>query len=261
MGERTKYTPGTFSWTDLTTTDQNAAKAFYSELFGWEADDQPVGDGFSYSMMKLDGKDVAAISSQPQQQRDAGVPPAWNSYITVDSADDAAARAQELGATVHAPAFDVMDVGRMSVIQDPQGAFFEVWQPKAHIGAAFVNGPGALCWNELGTPDLDSSDRFYAELFGWTTEPLENAPMPYRVIKNSEGHTNGGMRPPMPPGAPPFWLVYFGVDDADAGAARVDELGGATLGEPMDIGPAGRIAIVQDPQGAVFALYSGQFED
>jgi uncharacterized protein len=261
MGERTKYAPGTFSWTDLTTTDQEAAKRFYGELFGWEADDQPVGDGFSYSMMKLGGPDVAAISSQPQQQREAGVPPAWNSYITVQSADETLARAEQLGATVHAAAFDVMDVGRMGVVQDPQGAFFLPWEPKRHIGASLVNAPGALSWNELATPDMDASAAFYGELFGWTAEPLPGGEMPYLVIKNAEGHTNGGMRPVMPPGTPPHWLVYFGAESADAALAKAGELGGSTLVEPMDIGPNGRIAVAQDPQGAVFALYAGLFED
>ena len=83
MSDRTSYTPGTFSWADLTTTDQEGAKAFYTALFGWEVTDNPVGDGVHYSMAQLGGKDVAAISPQPEQQRDAGVPPVWNSYITV----------------------------------------------------------------------------------------------------------------------------------------------------------------------------------
>src|SRR5258706_8924905 len=123
MAERTQYAPGTFCWTDLTTTDQEAAKAVYTELFGWTAVDNPVGDGVYYTMMEVDGKPVAAVAPQPEQQREAGVPPTWNSYISVQSADDALERAKALGATVHAPAFDVMDVGRMGVVQDPQGAF------------------------------------------------------------------------------------------------------------------------------------------
>lgn len=259
MGDRTNYTPGTFSWTDLTTTDQAAAKEYYSQLFGWEATDNPVGDDMYYSMMKVDGKEVAAISSQPPQQREAGVPPAWNSYITVESADEAADKAKELGATVHAPAFDVFDVGRMAVIQDPQGAFFEVWEPKAHVGAALVNGPGALCWNELASPDMDASAGFYGELFDWKVEPLEGMDPPYMIVKNREGWNNGGIRPVMPPGTPPHWLVYFGVQDIDAGLGKATELGGTQLMGPIDIG-AGRIGAVQDPQGAVFALYAGQFE-
>jgi predicted enzyme related to lactoylglutathione lyase len=260
MSERTQYTPGTFSWADLTTSDQDAAKAFYGELFGWQITDIPVDETTSYSMAFIDGKPVGAISPQPQQQRENGVPPLWNSYITVADADAAVERAKELGATVHAPPFDVMTAGRTAVIQDPQGAYFLVWQPGDHIGAGLVNAPGTLVWNELGTPDMDGSARFYGELFGWSTQAMEGSEMPYLVVSNSDDHTNGGIRPPMPPGTPPSWLVYFGVDDADAAARRVTELGGRTLGEPFDIGP-GRIAIVSDPQGGVLALYSGHFDD
>jgi uncharacterized protein len=259
MAERTKYANGVFSWTDLTTTDQDAAKRFYSALFGWEADDRPVGDGAVYSMMKLEGKEVAAISPQPQQQRDAGVPPTWNSYITVDSADAALTRAKEVGATVHADAFDVMDVGRMGVVQDPQGAFFMVWEPKTNIGASLVNVPGAFTWNELASPDIDASAGFYGDLFGWTTDRMEGGPFPYLVIKTPDGRSNGGIRPQMPQ-EPPHWLVYFGIDDIEAGVAKVEELSGSKLAGPMSIGP-GQIAIVQDPQGAVFALYAGEFDD
>jgi hypothetical protein len=258
MGERTQYTPGTFSWADLTTTDQQAAKAFYGGLFGWEAEDMPVGDGVYYSMQRVGGKDVAAISPQQQQQRDAGVPPLWNSYISVQNADAVADRARELGATVHAPPFDVMEAGRMAVIQDPQGAHFLLWQANRHIGAALVNAPGALSWNELASPDLDASKEFYSSLFGWTVEPFEGSPQPYLTIKNGEAN-NGGIRELDSPGPPPHWLVYFAIDDIDQGLARVEQLGGVKHAGPMDIGIA-KIAVVADPQGAIFALYAGQLE-
>ncbi len=258
MGDRTTYTPGTFSWTDLTTTDQDAAKSFYSGLFGWEAQDNPVGDGIVYSMMLIDGKPVGAISPQPEAQRDAGVPPAWNSYITVQSADAALERAKHLGAEVHAPAFDVMDVGRMGVIQDPQGAFVLVWEPKTHIGAGLVNHNGALSWNELATADVDASSAFYGDLFGWTFTAMEGE-MPYLVIQTADGRSNGGIRPRME-SEPPYWLVYFGADDIAASTALAGELGGSTIVEPMEIGP-GSFSVLQDPQGAVFALFSGQFDD
>jgi hypothetical protein len=261
MGTRTKYSPGTFSWTDLTTPDQDAAKQFYSALFGWEAEDQPVSEGVSYSMMKLGGEPVAAISPQPEQQRDAGAPPIWNSYVTVENADAALNQARELGGQVHADAFDVFDAGRMGVVQDPQGVFFLVWQPKEHIGASLVNGPGALSWNELHAPDLDAAESFYGELFGWTTERFPSDEIDYRIIKNAEGHTNGGMSASLLPGTPPHWLVYFGAEDADAAVARTGELGGSALMEPTDLAEGLRIAVVQDPQGAVFALYAGRFED
>lgn len=212
-------------------------------------------------MMGLAGKEVAAIGPQPAQQREAGVPPAWNSYITVESADATAAQAEKLGATIHAPAFDVLDAGRMAVVQDPQGAFFMPWEPKANIGASLVNAPGALSWNELASPDVQAAAAFYGELFGWTTEQFPGVEMPYLIIKNADGHTNGSISSMLPPGTPPHWLVYFGAENADAASEQVIALGGRRLVDPMDIGPNGRIAVVQDPQGAAFALYSGQFED
>ena len=261
MATRTGYSPGTFSWTDLTTPDPAAATEFYAGLFGWEADDPPAGEGVSYSMMYLDDLGVTAIAAQSPQQSEAGAPPAWNSYVTVQSADDAVARAARLGATVHSPAFDVLDAGRMGVLQDPQGAFFLVWEPRRFGGASMVNAPGAMTWNELATDNLNWAQEFYGELFGWTTEPLPEGDVPYRVIKNADGRTNGGMSSMAPPGTPPNWLVYFGAESADATLAQVGERGGSTLMEPTDIGPGGRIAVAEDPQGAVFALYSGRFED
>jgi hypothetical protein len=260
MGERTKYTPGTFSWADLTTTDQAAAKRFYSELFGWELIDNPVGDGVTYTIAQIGGQDVAAISAQPQPQRDAGAPPAWNSYVTVDSADDALARARELGGTVDAPAFDVMTAGRMGAVQDPQGAHLLVWEPNEHIGASLVNAPGAISWNELASPDQEGSAAFYGGLFGWQTSAMEGLEIPYLVINNADGHSNGGIAPVLPPGAPPYWLVYFGSGDIDADLAKISELGGKTVVGTLHIG-MGKIAVAQDPQGAVFALFSGNFDD
>lgn len=259
MGERTRYEPGTFCWTDLAAIDQTAAKSFYGELMGWVAEDMPVGDGVVYSMMRLRDKDVAAIAPQPQEQREAGAPPVWNSYVSVESADAAAQRAAELGATVRVQPFDVLQAGRMAVIEDPFGAFFMVWEPRQHIGARLVNAPGAMSWNELATPDPAASAAFYGELFGWTIAPFEGSSQPYLTIKNGDAN-NGGIRELSPPDAPAHWLVYFGAEDLGAALLRADQVGGTTLAGPIDI-DIGRVAFVQDPQGAVFAFYEGRFED
>jgi predicted enzyme related to lactoylglutathione lyase len=257
MGERTEHRHGTFSWTDLTTTDQPAAKAFYSGLFGWEAEDMPAGEGVVYSMMRLDGRYVGAISPQPQFMADAGAPPAWNSYVTVDDADAIADRAQQLGGATEGPPFDVFDAGRMAVLRDPQGAHVFAWQPRRHIGAELVNVPGALAWNELATSDLDAATAFYGELFGWSITPFEGSPQPFS-IRNGDAN-NGGIRELDQPGMPPHWLVYFGADDVAATSGRVQELGGTILVPPLEI-PMGAMAVAQDPQGAVFALFAGEFE-
>ncbi len=260
MAERTQFKPGTFSWADLSTPDQDGAKAFYTALFGWDVQDNPVGDEMVYMMMMVGDKPVAAISPQPQQQREMGAPPMWNSYVTVENADAALEKAKELGGTVHAPAFDVMDVGRMGVVADPQGAFFEVWQPKAHIGAGLVNGHGMLSWNELHTTDLEDATRFYTGLFGWSTSDMDMGGDTYRIV-SVDGHGNGGLSTMLMPGAPPHWLVYFGTDDLGASAAKISELGGTVVQPPMEIGEGNSIAVAQDPQGGWFALYAGNFED
>jgi uncharacterized protein len=255
MGERTSHAPGTFSWADLPTTDPDGAKRFYGELFGWEFDDAPLPEGGVYTMIRKDGKEVAALF-----QGDEGMPVAWNSYVTVETAQAAAARAAELGGTVMSEPFDVLDAGRMAVVQDPAGAVTCVWEPRDSIGAALVNVPGALTLNQLNTTDPEDATRFYSGLFGWRFEQVAAGDPPYWGIYLGD-RLNGGMMP-LPPGspAPPHWLVYFGSPDADADGAQIGELGGQVLVGPMDV-PGGRIVAGQDPQGAVFGLFAGRFDD
>src|SRR3712207_4666628 len=168
MGERTSYPPGTFSWAELATSDADAAKAFYTQLFGWEYEDNPVPDDQVYSMARRDGHHVAALFSSDQ-------PPHWNCYVTVTSADETAQAAKDNGGAVMAEPFDVREVGRMAVIADPAGAALCLWEPRAHIGATLVNTPGAMTWNDLVTPDPEGAAEFYGKLFGWTTEEIPDA--------------------------------------------------------------------------------------
>ena len=149
MATITQHAPGTFCWPELATTDQAGAKAFYTKLFGWETADTDIGGGEFYTMLKLAGRDVGALYSMRKEERATGVPPHWNSYVSVESADRAAARAKELGGTVILEPFDVMEAGRMAFIQDPTGAIFGVWQAKQHTGTSVLDEVGALCWTAL----------------------------------------------------------------------------------------------------------------
>lgn len=258
MGERTSYAPGTFSWVDLSTTDAESAKSFYEALFGWTHEDMPAGDGQTYTMFRRDGKHVGAVSEQQEQERSQGIPPHWNSYVSVDDLDRRADKAADLGGKVLIPPFDVLEAGRMAVVADPTGAVFAMWEPKGHIGAGLVNAPGALCWNELATKDVETAKSFYADLFGWSMEDLDGGA--YTIIQNGESG-NGGIRAQseQEAGVPPNWLPYFAVEDCDASASKAAELGGTTLVPPMNLEIAeARIAVVADPQGAAFALYAGQ---
>jgi predicted enzyme related to lactoylglutathione lyase len=155
-----------------------------------------------------------------------------------------------------------MDVGRMCVIRDPQGAVFAIWEPRRSIGAELVNVEGALTWNELACADVDAAIEFYGGLFGWTAEKLQGGPGPYAVIRNGE-RSNGGIRgfSPMEQEAPSYWLPYFVVPSAPAFAVRVGELGGSVMAGPFDV-PAGRMVAARDPQGAAFATFAGEdFDD
>jgi len=122
MPEVTKHDPGRFCWIELATTDPEAAKRFYGDLFDWSAEDRPAGEGMLYTMLRLHGKEVGGLYRLDDQRRQAGVPPHWFTYVLVKSADESAKKAASLGGTVVQEAFDVMDVGRMAVIQDPTGA-------------------------------------------------------------------------------------------------------------------------------------------
>jgi uncharacterized protein len=256
MGEREHHTHGTFSWTDLGTTDQEAATSFYSGLFGWDTTDEPMpGDRGMYTMASLGGRSVAGLFIGPP-----GMPPAWTSYVAVDDADSVATKAAGLGASVMAGPFDVMEAGRMALIQDPTGAIFAVWQAGERIGAEHVNAHGALTLNQLNTRDVEAASRFYSDLFGWRIEEAPGSDGEYWGIYQGEV-LNGGMMPlPEDSPAPAHWLVYFGADDLDAAAATIVAQGGVVIMPRTEV-PGGEIVVAQDPQGAVFALFAGRFDD
>jgi predicted enzyme related to lactoylglutathione lyase len=255
MGERASHPPGTLSWAELATSDADGAKDFYGALFGWAYDDNPAGDGMVYSLAQRDGRTVAALFQSEQ-------PPHWNCYVTVESADAAAERVREAGGAVVMEPFDVMDAGRMAAFTDPAGAALCVWEPRRSIGAELVNTPGAMSWNDLVTPDPDGAASFYGEVFGWTCEALPDAGG-YRVIRNGE-RTNGGIMPLDPERmgsqTPPSWMPYFGHEDVERAIGETEALGGRLFNGPMQMA-AGSIAVLGDPQGAVFAIWTGSYDD
>jgi predicted enzyme related to lactoylglutathione lyase len=259
VAEFTSHVPGTFSWVELATTDQTAGVAFYRALFGWDVDEQPIGPTEVYSMFQMRGQAVGAAHTMSGEERQGGAPPHWNLYVTVASADETVTRAAALGGRVLAPAFDVMDAGRMAVLQDPTGAAFCVWEPTHHIGAGILGEPGALCWSELTTLDMNAAEAFYAPLFGWV--PKRSAPgaeMVYTEFSIQGQPSIGmmGMPDGMPAGVPSYWMPYFQVIDCDASTAQVTSLGGRVMVPPHDIPNTGRFAVVSDPQGAMFALFT-----
>jgi uncharacterized protein len=252
MPEITKHQPGNICWTELATTDQNAAKDFYSKLFGWQINDYPMGEGQTYTMLDLKGRNAGALYAMDEAQRKMGIPPHWNYYIAVDNADTMTAKAKSLGAQVLMEPFDVMDVGRMSIVTDPAGATFCLWQAKQHEGLGIVGEPGAFCWYELNVHDTDAAKKFYTSLFGWQAGGSPE----YTEWKNGESMVGGMMQIQKDWGdVPPNWMGYVMVADVDASTAKAKELGGQVYVGPMDIPNMGRFSVIADPQGASLGLY------
>jgi len=255
MQETVEYKPGTFCWVELATKNGDAAKTFYTSLFGWTYIDHPMGPDMVYTMLQLDGKDVGALYQMPPEMSAQGIPPNWLSYVSVTSADESAAKAKANGATLLKEPFDVYTVGRMAVIQDPTGAVLAVWQAGDHKGAGIYNVPNSFCWNELATRDTKKAGEFYSTVFGWTRDTQSFGPMEYTIFKNNERGNGGmfGITPEMGQ-LPPHWLVYFAVDDCDAKVKQATELGAQVMKPADDIPGVGRFAILLDPQGAAFAF-------
>lgn len=244
------YPDGIFNWVDLSTTDQEGAKAFYGGLFGWEAEDMPTPMGPVYTMFRIEGKNVAGGGAMQPDMTAQGIPPFWMSYVKYSDVDSVVAKVADAGGTVMMPAMDVMDEGRMALIQDPTGAVVGIWQPKNHIGAQLVNVDNALIWNELQTRDAETAAAFYATVFGWTHGKDESGYYTFAT----DGRVQAGMMQmddswgPVPPN----WAVYFKAADIQAMVDKAKSLGGNILVPPTKAGAMGTFAVIQDPQGAVF---------
>jgi uncharacterized protein len=272
MPERDGYIPGVPCWVDTSQPDPDAASVFYGGLFGWQLEDtMPPGSDGKYFIGRIRGRDVAAVGSIPEGAPQMAL---WNTYICVESADDAASKVRDAGGNVLMAPFDIPEAGRMAVFADPEGAVFMVWQAGRHKGAQVVNEHGALNFNGLRTRDVEAAKSFYGSVFGWTTLDLGGGAL-FWTLPGYGDHLerdNPGIKQIAADsgapgfedvvaslmtisddqqGVPPNWSVTFMVDDADAIAAKATELGGKVVTAPFDA-PWVRATVLADPQGATF---------
>ncbi|MEU0938886.1 VOC family protein [Embleya sp. NPDC005971] len=246
------YVPGTPCWVDLMVPDQQAALDFYRDLFGWQGEVGPPETG-GYAVCSLNGKAVAGIMAA--MSPDGGPPPptAWTTYLAAIDADATQEAIKKAGGRVIMPAMDVMTLGRMGVVAEPGGAVFGLWQARDFGGSEVVNEPGAVIWNELNTGDVAATSAFCSTALGLEAAAMEGAEGYYalsagdRVVAGMQDLTQ------LPPGTPAHWLTYFSVDDTDSTVDALVKAGGNVLKPPFDM-MAGRMAVVQDPQGGAFAV-------
>lgn len=252
MATITRYRNGVPSWADVAVSDVDGCVRFYSDLFGWTADDQGE-ESNRYHMFRIDGRSVAGLGPKVGDQ----AMPIWSAYVAVDDLDATLDAASANGGTVVMPRMDILTSGSMTVVIDPTGAPISFWQAGDHIGAELVNEPNTLAWHELTTREVDAAVDFYGTVLGWTFEqaPEGSGPDGYRMIMVGERVVGGIM--PMEGDdwgdLPSHWMIYFAVADTDATAARVTELGGVVSVPPFDA-PVGKMAVVNDPDGNAFSI-------
>ncbi len=258
MANFDKHATGTFCWPELCTSNWKEGKAFYTQLFDWGADDQPIGEDIFYTMLQHQGADIGAMYQMEQAQLDENHPSHWLNYIAVDDVDRYAAKVSELGGEVVAGPHDVMDAGRMAIIIEPGGARFALWQGNQHPGAGKLKEPGTMLWNELVTRDTNKSREFYSALFGWQAVVQDMDGMAYTLfsLTGSEEPIAGMLEMTQEWGEdiPSHWMTYFAVENCDNSIAKAKKLGAEICVPATDIPEVGRFSVLTDPQGAVFSI-------
>lgn len=256
MSTVTPHPPGTFCWPELGTTDLDGAAKFYSSLLGLKAHDASPAPDMKYYILQKNGGDAAALYQLGPQQ--AGMPAAWTIYVAVDSVAESTKKCESLGGNVFMGNIDVMDLGRLSVLQDPTGGVFAIWETKTHKGATAMGTPGTFCWAELWTRDTAAAQKFYTQMFPWRAKSDSNAAMQYTEWLRGETPIGGMMdinnMGPAGANVPAHWLLYFMVENCDATFQKATQLGGKPIMPPMDIPGVGRFSVLMDPQSAVFAV-------
>lgn len=261
---------GDFVWYELMTPDHTSAEAFYGQLIGWqfESDD-------SYRHIAASEGHIGGILQLTAEMTSSGARPGWLGYVTVEDVDKMVASIEADGGTVHMPARDMENVGRMAMVADPQGALLYVMRPspreraddpESHAFSYDRPRQGHCAWNELSTGDPDAAKQFYGKHFGWVKDgEMDMGPMgKYEFLRHAGRAPDGspmgqgmlGAVMPLVPGGSPVaaWTFYFRVPNIDAAAETVTAGGGAVIQEPVEI-PGGDYSLVaRDPHGAHFGL-------
>lgn len=254
---------GVFCWSELCTHNWAEGKRFYTELFNWDSDDQPIGDDLYYTMLQKQGDDIAAMYQMPDDQKSSGIPSHWLAYIAVEDIDSVAEKAKQLGAEVIAGPHDVMDAGRMVLLNEPGGALFALWQGKQHKGCQRLGELNTPYWHELASRDSAKSSDFYCQLLGWESETKPMEGMDYTLFKVAGEPVAGmiQMTQEWPEDIPAHWMIYLAVADCDESASKAQQLGGEVCVPPTDVPEVGRFSVITDPQGAVFSIMTSAMGD
>ncbi|WP_282115453.1 VOC family protein [Pseudoalteromonas arctica] len=263
MSEIDNHPHGIFCWSELCTHNWKEGKTFYTSLFDWGYDDQPIGEDIYYTMLQKQGGDIAAMYEMPKEQISEGIPSHWLAYIAVDNVDDCALKAKELGAEVIAGPHDVMNAGRMLMLKDPVGATVALWQGNEHKGCKHLGELNTPYWHELATRNSKVSRDFYCALLGWESEikPMEGMNYTLFLVGGQPIAGMLEMTSDWPEDIPAHWMIYFSVESCDTAVNKAASLGGQVCVPATDIPDVGRFSVICDPQGAVFSVIESVIDD
>jgi predicted enzyme related to lactoylglutathione lyase len=247
MTIKTSYQPGEPIWVDLSTPDMDKSIAFYGSLFGWTCDRSRSEEFGGYSNFSKDGKLVAGIMPIMQE----GMPPVWSCYVCSDDAEKTTARVTEAGGSVVAPPMAVADLGVMAVFTAPDGAFFGIWEPKAHLGSERVDEEGCPSWIENTTRDQAAVLPFYEKVFGWGARVQPG----YTEFQHGGTSIAGLMDMPemAPDFVPSYWMPYFRAEDPKSKGDEAVSLGASIVVEHQKMENV-EFVILNDPNGSMFGL-------
>ena len=253
MTTRDSSPPGAPCWADLWTTDVPGSRRFYSLLFGWEAL-EPSPEFGGYWMFARSGAPTAGGMGS---MGDMAANDTWKPYFCTRDIEASLHKAEASGATVHAGAMPVADLGVQAVLADPAGAVFGLWQAGSFEGFRILGEAASPSWFELHTREHAEEVAFYRDLFGYEITPVGDSDQFRYCTFRSPGSKEdlGGIMDSSawPQAGGDHWDIYWHVDDAAASAARVEELGGSILQGP-DPSPYGVLVLCADPAGAQFKL-------
>lgn len=246
MAARTSPQPaGTPTWLDFWCHDTDAAAGFWRDFLGYDI--PPGSPEFGgYAVAHSNDKYVFGIGpALPDSDRDTAA-----MYFATDDVDATAARIRELGGQTLSEPMDIPEHGRMVIATDPSGLVFALWQAKGINGYGAVDEPGFPCWQDCISSDPQASAQFYADLFGFTLEPM-GPDGPVLAKLGEDGHFTVGQATDTS-GA--CWVTYLLVEDLEASTDKAASLGASVTMSPTDL-PFGRFAHLRTPGGAPFGLF------
>jgi len=256
--------PGDFIWYELLTTDADAAAAFYRSLLGWDVIDASVNSVEDYRIFMKPNPNggeptpIAGMLQITSEMQKEGARPVWLGYLCVNEVDNKIDELNAAGCSLMMPAKDIPDVGRIALLQDPQGAPFYIMQPASGEPClsfnADKNAIGHCAWNELATGDTEAAIEFYNAQFGFKKIDVmdmgENGQ--YIFLGNQQGRLGATFTKPEQ--MPAMWTYYFRVADIAEAAQQLEDLGAKIMHGPHQVPEGDYIILGEDPLGCLFAL-------